>query len=422
MSSLAYAALWIFVFTVPWENVFVILPGVSVIVRATGMLALASALVAAVITARVRRWHLLHVAALLFVCWAGFCLLTKNIQSVPKKYWTFVQLFAMIWMIWELAPSRRRQLGLLTAYVLGAYISAVATILVFRRHGEGMRRFAAGAFDANDLAMTLALALPMAWYLGMTYRQPLLRWLCRAYVPVALVAIGLTGSRGGMLVTVVALLVVPLTMTKMTPGRLAAAIGILGLSGILAVTYIPDTIVKRLATTGTEVEDARLGGRFKLWVAGMQAFVQKPVMGYGTSGFKAAVAPKLGLMTQVAHNSYISVLVEEGAVGLLLYLTMFIALLRSMLRLPRLERRFALILLASLGIAMLPLTWEDHKVVWFIMAALLGLSQSEGAGTRGAVRSPSPPRTAPMGRVPMGARPPRPLTAPGRNADREATG
>ena len=51
--------------------------------------------------------------------------------------------------------------------------------------------------------MILALAIPMAWYLGLTYRQPLLRWICRGYVPLCVVAIGLTGSRGGVIATTV---------------------------------------------------------------------------------------------------------------------------------------------------------------------------------------------------------------------------
>ena len=34
------------------------------------------------------------------------------------------------------------------------------------------------------------------------------------------------------------------------------------------------------------------------------------------------------------------------------------------------------VLLATLAVAMLPLTWEDRKVVWFVLAALLGLSQA----------------------------------------------
>jgi O-antigen ligase len=254
--------------------------------------------------------------------------------------------------------------------------------------------------------MTLALALPMAWYVGMTHRRSLVRWVCRAYLPIGLLAIGLTGSRGGMITTVVALMIVPLTMLRLSPGRRTMAIGLLFLGGMLAAVYVPERIVERLATVSTEVEGGSLSGRAKIWRAGLLAFVEKPVTGYGPGGFRGAVRPYLGSETQVAHNSYISVLVEEGLVGFVLYATMVGLVWLAVLRLPILERRFALVLLATLAVAMLPLTWEDHKQVWFILAVLLGMSQAprvgwpEGTGRaaspRPALRRPRPGRMEPV--------------------------
>jgi O-antigen ligase len=201
----------------------------------------------------------------------------------------------------------------------------------------------------------------------------------------------------------VALLVIPLTMS-LSPGRLAAAIGLLGLSGALVVAYVPDKVVERLSTTGSSVEDLSFGGRFAVWKAGVHAFAQRPVMGYGVSSFKWAVTPELGSLALIAHNSFLSVLVEEGLVGLFLYMMMLLSVFFSILHLPRLERRFGLVLLATLGTAMLPLTWEDQKAVWFIMAALIGMSTLQVSGPRGAVRQPLPRRSVPVGRLPVAAR------------------
>lgn len=414
MTSFAYAALWIFVFALPWESV-VVLPGVAIISRGTGALALGLALLAVVTSGRVRRLHGLHLAALLFVISAGAGLFAVRFKEIPDKFLTYVQLLLMVWMIWEIAPSKQRQLGLLTAYVMGAYISAFDTIMLFRRSAGELARFAAGGADPNDSAMVLALGVPMAWYLGTTYRQPLLRWACRAYLPVAIVAIGLTGSRGGMLAAIVALLIVPLMITKLSPARLATAIVVLGISGSIAVAYVPDRLVQRFASTGAEVEDLRFGGRFKLWMAGVQAFAERPLIGYGTGGFKHAVAARLGIRTQVAHNSFLSVLVEQGLVGFVFYSMMFIAVFLAVMDLPTLERRFGLVLLATLGIAMLPLTWEHHKAVWLVLAALAGLAHAQGSGSRGAVRKGHAHRPGPPGRPPLATRSFDPVAAPGRN-------
>jgi hypothetical protein len=86
----------------------------------------------------------------------------------------------------------------------------------------------------------------------------------------------------------------------------------------------------------------------------------------------------------------LTVLVEQGIVGFLLYIGMFFAVLVAARRLPVLERRFAFVLLATLAIAMLPLAWEDQKAAWFTLAAVLGLSQALSASERGAVQETGP--------------------------------
>jgi hypothetical protein len=57
---------------------------------------------------------------------------------------------------------------------------------------------------------------------------------------------------------------------------------------------------------------------------------------------------------------------------------MLVTVFLAVLRLPHLERRFGLVLFATMCIAMLPLTWEDVKAVWFTMAALIGMAHAYG--------------------------------------------
>jgi O-antigen ligase len=324
-------------------------------------------------------------------------------HEIPPKFWTYVLLLIVVWMVWELTPTRERVHGLLLAYVMGCYVAALETIILARSQA-GLHRFAAGGVDPNDFAMTLALGLPMAWYLGMTYRRPLMRWICRAYVPIGFMAVILTGSRGGMLCSMVAMLIVPLSMTRLSPGRLATVILVLIVSGTLVVVYVPDNVKKRLGTTTTSVEELSLGGRFNIWKGGVKAFAQQPLFGYGTAEFKAAVRP-FGV-GQLAHNSYLSILVEQGLVGFLVWATMFVTVIMAVLRLPKVERRFGLILLAALAVAMTPLTFEDRRPVWFILSILISLASAPAAAyldPRRQQRRPAIPASA----YPMrGPRPP----------------
>jgi O-antigen ligase len=394
MESLAYGALWIFIFAVPWENMIVI-PGFGTISKLLGMLALGCALFAALVSGRVRRFRLFHVSALVFVLWAGASVYRAvGQQWAFYRFATYLQLFVTLWMIWQLAPGVRRQRGLMLAYVLGASVASFATILVFRSGARDSSRFAAAGFDANDLGTILALALPMAWYLGMTYQRPLLRWVCRAYMPLGVLAIGLTASRGAMLVAIVALMIVPMTMTRLSPGKMMVAMLLLVASGAIATTYIPERSLERLSSATTEVEAGRFGGRGQIWKMGMLAFAQKPLLGWGAAGFTGAVSPFLGYRI-VAHNTYLTVLVEQGILGFIPWAMMFIAVIREVRRLPYMERRFGLVLLATLGIAIFPLTWDDRKPVWFILALLAAFSAALLPRRPGPAAVPPPPPRRP---------------------------
>jgi O-antigen ligase len=119
----------------------------------------------------------------------------------------------------------------------------------------------------------------------------------------------------------------------------------------------------------------------------------------------------------VAHNSFLSVLVEQGMVGFLFFSAMFIAVFLALMELPLMERRFALVLLATLCLAMLPLTWEDRKQVWFVLAAIIGLAR---ASVGGPIAQPRPVGAMAGARRPMAGRPQGPLAAPVRSADRDA--
>jgi O-antigen ligase len=205
---------------------------------------------------------------------------------------------------------------------------------------------------------------------------------------------------------------------RLSAGRLVGAVASLCLCGALVVVYVPTKVMKRLSTTGTEIEDKRFGGRFTLWKAGVHAFVHRPVMGYGVGGFVRSITPELGDRALVAHNSFLSVLVEEGLIGLWLYLTMVVSVYFSIRRLPRIERRFAFIMFATLLTAMMPLTWEDQKAAWLIMGILIGLSGLYYAKPRAATaplvaRRPAP---APSREETVRATVPRTVTGPGGGA------
>jgi O-antigen ligase len=71
------------------------------------------------------------------------------------------------------------------------------------------------------------------------------------------------------------------------------------------------------------------------------------------------------------HNSYLSVLIEQGVVGLTFFLLMFISVFLHVRSAPPRERRFFLVLLLTLVVGLTPRTWGEEKQTWLILALLL---------------------------------------------------
>jgi O-antigen ligase len=247
-------------------------------------------------------------------------------------------------------------------------------------------RFAASGFDPNDLGMLLALALPMAWFLASTASRAWLRWLNRAYFVFGTLAILLTGSRGALLAAIVALSVIPWTLSHVRRGVRVAAIVILIGAGVTAVQIVPSFVFERLSTTGSEISEGTVSGRLAVWQSGLRAVPARPLHGYGPAGWFPAAGFVFGRV-RGSHSTYLSVLVEEGMIGLIVFLSMFVVLLTRLRALPTFERRVGITLLATLAVAIMPLGWEPHKALWLVLALLAAWSDVfRGART---VTSPS---------------------------------
>lgn len=371
----AYIFNWLFVFTVPWQNV-VVLPGLGTISKLLGVAAVGATVFHVLVSGKLRRPTLFHWLGLAFFGWILLSTFWGIAQplSIQRKVITYLQLVAMIWVIWETTPSRSRLAGMLQAYVLGAFVAAGSTIYNYLT-GAAIQiadtRFAASGFDANDLGMMMALGLPMAWYLASSSRSWPWQWLNRAYFVVGMVGILLTASRGAMLASLVALSVVPWTLTRMRMGvKIAAVVGVL-VAVVAAVRIVPKASFERLSTTSSELSEGTMTGRVAIWQSGLRAVPRRFLHGYGPAGWYPAAGAIYGKI-RGPHNTWLSILVEEGAIGFLLFVSMFVVVFRRLRALPTFERRVGLILLATLALAITPLSWDVHKAMWLVLALLAG--------------------------------------------------
>jgi O-antigen ligase len=377
LSKAAFAGLWCFVLVLPWD-VYAEFPVVGSIPRLVGIVASAIGVLYILARRRVRPLSSFHVFALVFVFWAAVSMLWSIDQDATRtRLLTYLQLVVLVWLIWEIAWSPDRIRALLGAYVLGVSLAALATVYdyVSGVHAAGYPgRFNGLNVNPNELGMTLALGLPMAWYLSLTHAHRRVARLWQLYLPLAITAILLTASRGAFLSMLVALAIVPTTQGRLRLRTKAALCALAAGSLIVAANVVPEATLERLETTRADIESGYFGNRGFIWRTGLEVAREHPLVGTGAGTFGAAVEPSLNFEWS-SHSVPLSILVEDGIVGLLIFVAMFGATITALRPAPRLRRRFGTVLLLTLGVGSLSLEWGYRKQFWFV----LGIVAAEAA-------------------------------------------
>lgn len=367
----AFVLVLALVFAIPWETL-VSFEALGTLTRVLGMAAAGLGVAAVVANAEFRPPNLLLILVAAFVLWNGLTLFwTVDPETSMIRLRTYAQLAALVWLIWEFGdtPLARRMLA--QAYVLGAFVSVADTIWSYAS-GSTIQaaRYVAGEFDPNDLGLTLALGIPIAWHLMLTATRPISRVLNGAYLPTAALAVLLTGSRGALLATVVASSIVLGSLVRLPLRWKTAGVMLLAATLFGAAQLVPPATFERLATTREEIASGDLSGRGVIWRAGLDRFKERPVVGVGTGGFRIAVAPYLAATPYAAHNTYLGVLVEQGVVGFGILAAIGVLVFSGMRRLEKPVRRLALVLCLTWGVGVMSLSWEHRKPTWFLLGFL----------------------------------------------------
>lgn len=400
MRQAGYLGLLLFAFVLPWEDA-VRLPVLGSAGRAAGLVLLGLGLPALISEGRLRlRWPSLFLATLcLFVFWSAASLLWSfDPASTTAHVFSRLQLLVMLLLAWQLLETPEKARPVMAAYLLGCGVAVGTALFNFAMGNEFVyQRYSAIGTDPNDFATLVALGVPLAWFLLLRGPKNILGWLPLLYFPLVPLTLLLTSSRGGSVVSALALLVVPLTfrLLRRSQRRFLWGVGIAAAAGAIyaapAIADVAGTSLARLSTTAGEVSAGTLNERSDLWLAGVTLFGDAGPLGVGAGAFENAIVPYAGL-PKVAHNTYISVLVELGPVGLLLFLGCFATAALPLLRLGADTKVPLLILLLTLAVGLLPLTWEVRKTTYFIM--LLATSQGTALLAPGRLRRLSPAAAA----------------------------
>jgi O-antigen ligase len=374
MRTVAYYFSLLLVFTVPWENA-ITFEHWGTLTRAIGVAAAASWLFSAMLSRRVRRPHLFHLLMFVFVLWNITSLLwTYYVNDTIRLIQTYVQLSFMVWMLWDLCTTPAALRSVLAAYVAGAYVSigsVTANYLAGQEISAGPEgRYSGASMNANELAIILALGIPVAWHLATTaqpgIRSRIFQLLCYAYLPLCLPAILLTGARTSLFVALPGLLFVVFTSNRLKPIQRLLVFSLLAAGAIVLISRIPPSTFDRLATAGTSIRAADLGGRVKLWTGSLNVVSDHPILGVGAGALHTPF-----ILGSQAHNTFISILSELGPIGLILFVAVLTVVFSQAIRQPNWLSQPWFTVLVTWLIGSSTLSWEYTKQTWLLLGLVV---------------------------------------------------
>jgi O-antigen ligase len=373
MRAITYALSLAFVFTIPWEGVEV--SGLGTIAKPLGFVVALLWLATVVITGKLRKPGPFQVLVLLFVLWSAISVFwSADPGNSVGHVMTWTQLLVLVFILWDLYTTQTAVVAGLQAYVLGAWVaigSAVANYLAGNAYYTHYDRFSSGDTNPDGFGFILALGIPVAWYLASRKStskiETILKVVNYAYLPAALIGISLSGTRTALVATIPGMAFGLASLTRLRLWARTAIFLALSLAVLLVLPYLQTlTSFQRFSTTTTELTQGTLNERTDIWSDGFDSFAEHPLIGVGTNMFRSV--NRLG---KVAHNSFISVLVEVGLIGLALFGLILTFTFFEVLRQPKWEKRLWLTLLLVWGIGASTLTWEYRKSTWLFLSLVI---------------------------------------------------
>jgi O-antigen ligase len=230
----------------------------------------------------------------------------------------------------------------LNGYIFSALIIC-ALIIIFRYdfYGSGGERitiqvFGNPAIDPNYLGAYLVVPFTLCY--GRLLKK--FKWVNCVGVLVLAAGIFSTASRGAMLSAFVGAFFTSFLFflkkrkkeknvkkRKITAKKILIIVAVILVCCIVVSKYVPiNSLIRLFNFSG--YDDASNSKRFANWFAGLEAFSQRPMFGYGPCGEMGIIQAVTG-MSKISHSTYIAALIQFGLIGVLLFGVYVFYLLRK---------------------------------------------------------------------------------------------
>jgi len=224
--------------------------------------------------------------------------------------------------------------------------------------------------DNNNFGLALVMAVPLLIQITKAERNPLLKRGFLAIVPLTVLAVMATHSRGAFLSLAAAICVLVWRSRNRVAGfSLVAA------SALLALAFAPKSYIERISTIQSYEQDGSAMGRLAAWKTAINMTKANPIFGVGFENFQnsyymyASGAKSEG--KRVAHNAYFQIMAESGLPAYGLYMFLIVASMWSLWKI----RRRAEELYASSWIRDYAVMFEATLVAFIVGSTFLNRAQ-----------------------------------------------
>ena len=345
----------------------------------------------------------------LFFFWSAASILWA-VSTFPAIHHTFVWGAYLLFFFMLGRAARRPRLirASITTLAVTVSIISISCIVEFWGSSHLLIRSSTG------LGEPLAVAVPIFLALALKLRRARAAAGCGATAVLAWLAVLQSLERApalGVSVALVILVIASLVWRHWRPRSLRRALILLLLfGGTTALQTLPSPLtqdrpsfVTRLQTA-TGADDPNTSVRFLTWAVGFEMWRTRPLIGVGANNYDTAFAdararfsaahPDSGLvalteerMAERAHNEYIQILAELGAIGFVLFLVFCVALILAAWRVLRRARSplalgsvCSLVVFAlSSGASSVSFRWLGSGLIFFFAAALVSHFSAERA-------------------------------------------
>ncbi|WP_158560363.1 O-antigen ligase family protein [Paenibacillus contaminans] len=314
--------------------------------------------------------------ALCSVIWA---LDQHTASSTVKMY---IQQFLMIVLIANAIHEQPKALPwMMLFYTCSAVITSGLAVEKFLTNSSAAS-IRVQAFENQDEAHFAGVLLPALLFCVYQFMQTrarsykILFFLMMMIVSLAVLA---SGTRSAWLGIALSLLFV--IIPKLDRKKMMALLAISLLLGMIAIN-IP-SLSAFITSRSSDAVSSGGSGRTSIWQVGLTIFQQQPVFGVGIGNFPKSftkemidrtmlVSPDITYQGEgrVAHNIYLSSVVEYGVIGLMFFLLILFQLLRRGSH-PYWN------MIQSIGISYITMGFfldlGNRKYFWFILAVAIGL-------------------------------------------------